>query len=174
MYGTGIGLCCPYGIASGFRGTCAGKPVIAGKGGDLSKVVSLNASLRYCSSFGTLWSVAGYSRLGGFGGIVGLVTVLKDDFAAGVVLAAFMISGCDGMGCRKHDGMMLISIQPALLRYMVIDFVADENIWIVLFEPFSNLTGSILWHLSNVDYVQSMCFQILFLSVKQNGQVLGN
>ena len=77
---------------------CAGGPVMARKGGDQLKIVSLNASLRYCSNFGTYSSVPGYDSFCGFVGIVGLVTVLMDNLSAGVVLTQVMISGCDDMG----------------------------------------------------------------------------
>ena len=82
---------------------CAGGPFIAGKGGDMLKAVSLNASFNV-PSFGSLSSVAGYGSL--FGDIVGVVTVLMVVFMAGVVLTMTMISGCDNMGWGKYDGMI--------------------------------------------------------------------
>ena len=75
---------------------------MAGKGGDLLKAVSLNASLIYCSSFGTLASVAGYGSVCGFGGLVRVNFGFVGDSTC-TLLTAGIMSGRDGMKWGKHN-----------------------------------------------------------------------
>ena len=89
---------------------------MAGKGGDLLKAVPVNASLRYCSSFGKLASVAGYGSVCGFGCMVGVDFALVGD-STSVLSTAAMVSGWYGMGWGKHNDMARVSLPPALLKY---------------------------------------------------------
>ena len=75
------------------------------KGSDLLKVVFLNASLRYCSSFGTSASVAGYGSVCDFGGMVAIGFSLVSD-SRHVLLTAAIVSGWDGMRWGEHNGMI--------------------------------------------------------------------
>ena len=84
---------------------CACGPVMAGKRGDLLKAVSLNASLIYCSSFGTLASVAGYGSVCGFGGLARVSFGLVGDSLC-TLLAAGIMPGWDGMVWGKHNSMI--------------------------------------------------------------------
>ena len=68
-------------------------------------VASLNASLRYWSSFGTLASVAGYESVCGFGGMVGIGFNLVSD-SRHVLMTAAMVSGWDSMSWGEHNGMI--------------------------------------------------------------------
>ena len=87
-----------------------------GKGGDLLKAVPLNASLRYCSSFGKLVSVVGYGSVCGFGCMVGVGFTLVGDSTC-VLSTAATVSCWYGMGWGKHNDMARVSLPPALLKY---------------------------------------------------------
>ena len=89
---------------------------MAGKGGDLLKAVPVNASLRYCSSFGILASGAGSGSVCGFGCMVGVDFALVGD-STSVLSTAAMVSGWYGMGWGKHNDMTRVSLPPALLKY---------------------------------------------------------